>query len=216
LKTDRIDFYQLHNPRIETVRNHEVFDTLRKLREEGKILTFGVALGPAIDRRQIAEGVAALRERGAHVQIIYNLFERMIGEPLFPVAAECDLNILTRVPHSSGLLEGNYSEKTTFSKDDHRTFRVADDEKRKAWLLDGLKKVEQISFLTQDTGRTLGQAAIQFILSEPSICSVLPNIYNEQQLREFAAACDTPALTLAELATLAELHTRNYGLAPAA
>jgi aryl-alcohol dehydrogenase-like predicted oxidoreductase len=216
LKTDRIDFYQLHNPRIETVCSNEVFDTLWKLREDGKILAFGVALGPAIDRRQIVEGIAALRERGAHVQIIYNLFERMIGEPLFPVARECDLNVFTRVPHCSGLLEGNYSEKTTFSKDDHRTFRVADDEKRKAWLLDGLKKVDQISFLMQDTGRTLGQAAIQFILTEPSICTVLPNIYNEQQLLEFAAASDTPALTAAELASLAELHARNYGLAPAA
>jgi aryl-alcohol dehydrogenase-like predicted oxidoreductase len=216
LKTDHIDFYQLHNPRIETIRNDEVFNTLRELQEAGKILTFGVALGPAIDRRQITEGIAALRERGAHVQIIYNLFERMIGEPLFPAANECDLNVLVRVPHCSGLLEGSYSEKTTFSKDDHRTFRVADDEKKKAWLLDGLKKVEQISFLTQDTGRTLGQAAIQFILTEPSIGSVLPNIYNEQQLLEFAAAPDKASLTPSELATLMELHARNYGLAPAA
>jgi hypothetical protein len=44
---------------------------------------------------------------------------------------------------------------------------------------------------------------------------VLPNIYNEQQLREFAAAPDRATLTSAELATLTELHTRNYGLAPA-
>jgi aryl-alcohol dehydrogenase-like predicted oxidoreductase len=80
----------------------------------------------------------------------------------------------------------------------------------------GLNKLEQISFLTQDTGRTLGQAAIQFILTEPSICSVLPNIYNEQQLREFAAASDTPSLTPSELAILTELHSRNYGVAPAA
>jgi len=45
---------------------------------------------------------------------------------------------------------------------------------------------------------------------------VLPNIYNERQLREFAAASDTPDLTATELARLAELHARNYGLAPAA
>jgi aryl-alcohol dehydrogenase-like predicted oxidoreductase len=216
LKTDHIDLYQLHNPRIETIQNDEVFRTLHELRKAGKILTFGVALGPAIDRRQIAEGIAALRERGAHVQIIYNLFEQMIGEPIFPVARECDLNVFTRVPHSSGLLEGGYSETTTFSKDDHRTFRVADDSKRKAWLLDGLKKVETVSFLTKDTGRTLSQAAIKFILTEPSIGSVLPNIYNEQQLREFAAASDTPDLTGGELAALSELHARNYGLVPAA
>jgi len=120
------------------------------------------------------------------------------------------------VPHCSGLLEGGYSETTTFGKDDHRSFRVADDDKRKAWLVDGLKKVEQIAFLTKDTGRTLGQAAIKFILAEPSIGSVLPNIYNERQLREFAAASDTPNLTPAELTTLAELHARNYGLAPVA
>jgi aryl-alcohol dehydrogenase-like predicted oxidoreductase len=216
LQTDHIDFYQLHNPRIETIRNDDVFRTLQELRDSGKILAFGVALGPAIDRRQIAEGIAALRERGAHVQIIYNLFERMIGEPIFPVAQECNLNVFTRVPHCSGLLEGVYSEKTTFSKDDHRSFRVADDEKRKAWLLDGLKKVEHVSFLTKETGRTLGQAAIRFILTEPSIGSVLPNMYNEQQLQEFAAASDTPDLTADELAALSELHARNYGLVPAA
>jgi aryl-alcohol dehydrogenase-like predicted oxidoreductase len=216
LKTDRIDFYQLHNPRIDTIRNDDVFDALRKLRTEGKILAFGVALGPAIDRRQITEAIAALRERGAHVQIIYNLFEQMLGEPIFPVARECGLCVFTRVPHCSGLLEGQYSKNTTFGRDDHRSFRVADDEKRKAWLLDGLKKVEQISFLTKDTGRTLAQAAIQFILAEPSVGSVLPNIYNERQLREFVGATDTPDLSEEERGALAGLHTNNYGLAPAA
>ena len=216
LKTDRIDFYQLHNPRIDTIHNDEVFDALHQLRDEGKILTFGAALGPAIDRRQIGEGIAMLRERGGHVQIIYNLFEQMLGEPIFPVAHECDLCVFTRVPHCSGLLEGQYSETTTFSKDDHRSFRVADDDKRKAWLLDGLKKVEQITFLTKGTGRTLSQAAIKFILAEPNVCSVLPNIYTEPQLTEFAAAADTPDLTDAELATLAELRAKNYGLVPAA
>jgi len=216
LKTDRIDFYQLHNPRIETIRDDAVFTTLEELCEAGKILSFGVALGPAIDRRQIAEGIAAMRERSAHVQIIYNLFEQMIGEPIFPVARECDRSVFTRVPHCSGLLEGAYSASTEFSKDDHRSFRVADDAKRKAWLVDGLKKVDQIAFLTKDTGRTLGQAAIKFILAEPSIGSVLPNIYNEQQLREFAGAPSTPDLSGAELAALSELHANNYGLVPAA
>jgi aryl-alcohol dehydrogenase-like predicted oxidoreductase len=110
------------------------------------------------------------------------------------------------------LLEGAYSEQTTFNKDDHRSFRVKDDSARKAWLVDGLKKVEQLSFLTRATGRTIGQAAIQFILSEPSICSVLPNIYNEQQLDEFAGAPGAPDLTAAELARISELYRANFGL----
>src|SRR5207302_1146553 len=60
LKTDRIDFYQLHNPRIDAIRNDDIFNTLHELRDAGKILTFGVALGPAIDRRQIEEALAAI------------------------------------------------------------------------------------------------------------------------------------------------------------
>jgi aryl-alcohol dehydrogenase-like predicted oxidoreductase len=213
LNTDRIDFYQLHNPRLDAIRNDELFDTLHQLRDEGKILSVGVALGPAIDSRQINEGIAAIEERGVHVQIIYNLFEQMLGEEIFPAARKHRRCVFTRVPHSSGLLEGAYNEKTTFGKDDHRSFRVADDARRKAWLVDGLKKVERIAFLTEGTGRTLGQAAIQFILAESSIASVLPNIYNESQLREFAAAPDTTPLSPGELAKIEELHSENFGLA---
>ncbi len=212
LKTDRIDFYQLHNPRLDAIRNDALFDTLQKLRDEGKILSYGATLGPAIDKRQVDEGLALIQERGAHAQIIYNLFEQMIGEPLFPVARRQGVAVFTRVPHCSGLLEGAFSERTQFSKDDHRNFRVADDKKRKAWLLDGLKKVEMLGFLTSGTGRTLGQAAIKFILAEPSIVSVLPNIYNDQQLTEFAAAADTPDLTREELARIEELRRTNFGL----
>src|SRR5262249_15862747 len=86
LNTDRIDFYQLHNPRIETIRNDHIFATLPQLRDEGKILSFGTALGPAINERQIEESIACITERQAAVQIIYNLLEQMLGEKVLPVA----------------------------------------------------------------------------------------------------------------------------------
>ncbi len=211
LQTDRIDLYQLHNPRLDAIRNAEIFDTLEALKREGKILTYGTALGPAIDKRQIGEGIATITERHAPTQIIYNLLEQMLGEKILPVARGAgNTNVFVRVPHSSGLLEGAYDTTTTFNKNDHRSFRVANDEKRKTWLLDGLKKVEQLNFLTGATGRTIGQAAIQFILADPSIGSVLPNIYNERQLAEFAT--DTPVLTTDELACIAKLYASNFGL----
>ncbi len=216
LQTDHIDLYQLHNPRLDAIRDDELFATLHQLRDEGKIRSFGVALGPAIHVRQIEEGLVTIRERGAHVQIIFNLLEQMIGEKMFTAAEERDVCVFTRVPHSSGLLEGQYSEQTAFSKDDHRSFRVKDDAARQAWLVEGLKKVEQLKFLTADTGRTMGQAAIKFILAEPNSGSVLPNIYNDAQLSEFAAAPDTPDLTDEELGRVQELCARNFGLASAA
>ncbi len=217
LQTDRIDFYQLHNPRLDAIRNDDIFATLDALKSEGKILTYGTALGPAIDIRQTDEAIATINERGAHVQIIYNLLEQMLAEKILPAArAHGGVNVFVRVPHSSGLLEGAYDEKTAFDKNDHRSFRLTNDDRRKTWLLDGLKKVEQLAFLTTDTGRTIGQAAIQFILADPTIGSVLPNIYNERQLVEFAAAPDTPCFTASELARVAELYAANFGLETAA
>jgi aryl-alcohol dehydrogenase-like predicted oxidoreductase len=104
------------------------------------------------------------------------------------------------------MLEGKYDENTTFAKNDHRRHRP------KEWLIDGLKKVERLSFLTEGGERTLGQAALKFILASPEVVSTLPNIYDDEQLDEFAAAPDTPDLTEEELSRVAELYESNFGL----
>jgi aryl-alcohol dehydrogenase-like predicted oxidoreductase len=88
---------------------------------------------------------------------------------------------------------------------------VSTEDKKKAWQIDGLKKVEQLKFL--DASRTLGQTAIQFILAEPSMASVLPNIYNEAFLKEFAAAPSTPSITPEKLSRIQSLYAENFGVA---
>jgi aryl-alcohol dehydrogenase-like predicted oxidoreductase len=104
------------------------------------------------------------------------------------------------------MLEGHYDENTTFAKNDHRRHRP------KEWLLDGLKKVDQLSFLTESGERTLGQAALKFVLASSEVASTLPNIYDEDQLEEFASAPETPDLTGEELARIEELYENNFGL----
>ena len=217
LGTDRIDLYQLHNPRIDTLRRDDLFEALDRLKAEGKVRHVGAALGPAINERQIEEGHDCIgRLRLASTQIIYNLFEQMLGLPLFPAARQHRGGMMVRVPHSSGLLEGRFTHETSFSGNDHRFFRVNTDSRKKEWLEDGLKKVEAIGFLTEGTGRTLGQAAIQFVLAEPLVACVLPNIYNNEQLEEFAVGADVPPLSAGEVQRLAQLYDANFGVARAA
>ena len=127
------------------------------------------------------------------VQIIYNLLEQMLGPDVFEAARETGGGVMVRVPHASGLLEGSYTTETEFAPGDHRNFRVSTNEKRKAWLEDGLKKIEQLDFLLKGTGRTLGQAALQWLWSEPLLATALPNIYDEKQLEELCAAPDKAA-----------------------
>lgn len=211
LETDYIDLYQLHNPRLDTIEKDGIFATLEELKSTGKIRSYGVALGPAIAERQIEEGKAAIQDRKvASVQIIYNLLEQMLGRALFELGSESSSSFLVRVPHSSGLLEGKYTEQTNFDKRDHRYHRVSTDERKKQWLAEGLKKVEKLEFLRKE--RTLAQMAIQFILAQPTVASVLPNIYNHEQLDEFARAVDRPPLTAEELEKIEELYVNNFYL----
>jgi aryl-alcohol dehydrogenase-like predicted oxidoreductase len=215
LGTDRIDLYQLHNPRFDTLRRDDLFAELERLKTAGKIRYYGATLGPAIDPRQAEEGKACVVERGMITQIIYNMLEQQIGHPLIPLAKQHAVGLMVRVPHSSGLLEGRYTRETTFGENDHRFFRVNTDARKKAWLDEGLKKVERVSFLTEGTGRTIAQAAIRWILAEPCFACVLPNIYNEKQLVEFAGASDVPDLTPDEVRMVNDLYARNFDLQPA-
>lgn len=212
LHTDRIDIYQLHNPRIDAIRADDLWAELEALKHEGKIRLAGAALGPALrPDRQAEEGLAAIRERRAAPQIIFNALEQSLGAAIFPTAREHSIPVIVRVPHASGLLEGKFDEKTEFGPNDHRYFRMHTPEMRAAWL-EGLKKVGRLEFLTSGGTRTLGQAALQYVLHEPCVASALPNIYNEEQLEEFAAATDTPPLTDEEYEKVQELYAAGFGL----
>ena len=207
LDTDYIDFLQLHNTKMDAVESDELFALMESFENEGKIRAYGAALGPKIG--WVEEGVKVMREREglSGVQMIYNLLEQDPGRELIETARDTETSLIVRVPHSSGMLEGHYDENTTFAENDHRRHRP------KEWLTHGLKKVERLDFLTESGERTLGQAALKFVLASPEVVSTLPNIYGEEQIEEFAVTSETPDLTPEELDRVAELYENNFGLA---
>jgi aryl-alcohol dehydrogenase-like predicted oxidoreductase len=194
LQTDYIDLYQLHNPRLEILCRDEVFDTLGRLREEGKIRAVGVALGPDIGWYE--EGVVALNSGVAALQVIYSIFEQEPTKSLIPVAEAKGTAFIVRVPHASGTLDGSYRPGVGFAASDHRSHRKAQ------WMQSAMKAAEELTFLTEGQGRTLGQAAILFCLAERSVATVLPNITSLQNLEEFVRAGDLPPLTPEEVERL--------------
>jgi len=118
-------------------------------------------------------------------------------------APDCCFNI--RVTHASGMLEGKYTEDTVFPANDHRRHRP------RSWLTNGVKKLRTLDFLT--TEMTIGQAALKWLLAEPLVVTTLPNIYDVEQLKEFAEASDKPELSSAQMERVAELAETNFGVA---
>jgi aryl-alcohol dehydrogenase-like predicted oxidoreductase len=204
LGIDAIPLWQVHNARLDAVFNDELWDTLDALKQEGKVLHTGVALGPA--NGWLTEGLAAVRHRDvATLQIINNILEQY-GNGFYEEAREKNVGLMVRVPHSSGMLEGHYTPDTVFPPRDHRRHRP------RSWLLNGIQKIETLSFLTENREQTLGQAAIKWLLNDEIVTTVLPNIYNAEQLHEFAAAPDLPDLTESDLARITELEKINFGV----
>jgi aryl-alcohol dehydrogenase-like predicted oxidoreductase len=206
LGTDYIDVLQLHNIKMEHVRDPQIWQTLRDLKAEGKIRVWGAAFGPAIGWLYEAVELMERESDIGTIQMIWNILEQHPGTAMIEAAREhapdCVFNI--RVTHASGMLEGNYTEDTTFAENDHRRHRP------RSWLINGLKKIRTLDFLT--TQMTLGQAALKWLLAEPRVITTLPNIYDEAQLAEFSAASGKIDLDEQQLAHVAKLAEQNFGV----
>jgi len=206
LRTDRVDVYELHNPRIDAIDDDGCFATLEALRDEGKIAAFGVALGPAIGWE--GEGVQALRRRRVDcVQTVYNVLEQDPGRRFLAEAEACGASVLARVPHASGALEGKITKQTVFPPGDHRSFR------NRQMLEDLLDKADTLRFLHSDGTRTVAQMALQFVIAQPRIASVLPTMTQLAQIDEFVAAIEVPPLSEDELHRIDALYADNFGVA---
>jgi len=243
LGVDHVAIYQPHNPRVVTLMQDEHWETLEQLRSEGKILSYGPSLGPAIGWRD--EGIYANAVRRAPLtQMIYNLLEQDPGREFilaaergrsYPAVAEAmkaetskklcaptssfdhsfrawkanpEPQFLIRVTHSSGMLEGKYTLDTKFDESDHRSHRP------RSWLVEGLQKVDRLKAMCDKRGVTLAQLALLWLYAHPCIVSALPNIYGEEQLREFAAASQHPPLSDAEMEQIHQMYVRNFDITP--
>lgn len=206
LETDYLDVLQVHNAKMEHVRDAQLWETLRALKREGKIRAWGAAFGPAIGWLYEAVELIERESDIDTIQMIWNILEQHPGTAMIAAARErapnCCFNI--RVTHASGMLEGKYTEDTQFPANDHRRHRP------RSWLVNGVRKVGTLEFLTRQM--TLGQAALKWLLAEPRVVTTLPNIYDDSQLQEFAEASDRPDLSAEEMYRITELAKSNFGV----
>ena len=183
-----------------------MFETLEQLQFEGKIRYFGVAIGPDIGWQE--EGEYSIKERQVKsAQIIYSLLEQDPAKRFIELANEHQIGLLSRVPHASNTLTGEFDHGLpTFDADDHRAHR------KNEWLVEAMRKVDRVRFLAQEDSRSMAQAAIQFVLKPKAIVSVLPNLTNMAELKEYTSAVDTPGITDEEQAKIDELWEHDFDL----
>ena len=117
LEVETLDLVQLHCPPTDLYYHPEVFDSLDRLKKDGKIRDYGVSV------ERIEEAIKALEYPGVvSVQIIFNIFRQRPADLFFDLAKRKQVAVIARVPLASGLLTGKLRADSSFADDDHRKF----------------------------------------------------------------------------------------------
>lgn len=207
LQADYIDVYSLHNPKMSAIQNDSIFQSLDSLISDGKIRSYGVALGPAIGWME--EGLLATRTRNITcLQTVYNILEQDPGRAFFDAACQNDVGIIVRVPDASGILTGKVKADTTFDKNDHRGNR------KREWILEALQKVEKMRNIAESKGLNITELAFKFILSQREISVVLPTILDITEVETIANISDGNYLDEKVMVQISELYNNNFDLKP--
>ncbi len=210
MKIECIDLLQAHNLKLPQFSD-EMFEALEDLRAQGKIREWGVALGPAIGWRE--EGYQSFIERDAAVvQTVFNMYEQDPGREFCEIAqARGRGGVIARVPTNSGILDEEFtSPDHQFPQSDHRKFRDRN------WLIYGLKKNEIIRPIAKRHGLSIRQLSFAWLASFPAMVSIEPNLLKLEDVKEFAAAADAPALPRETLDEIERLYESDFGLGEAA
>ena len=199
LGTDHIDLLQLHAFDASTPVG-ELLATLDTLIAAGKIRYAGVSNYPGW---QLMKALAAAdrdgRQRLAAHQVYYSLIGRSYEDDLMPLAADQGVGALVWSPLGWGRLTGKIRRDEPIPDGSrlHQTAAFAPPVDREHLY----RVVDALDAVAEETGKTVPQVAINWLLQRPTVSSVIIGARNEAQLRDNLGAVGW-SLSPAQIAAL--------------
>jgi aryl-alcohol dehydrogenase-like predicted oxidoreductase len=185
LGTDRIDLYQLHAPDQKTPIA-ETEGALAELVAEGKIREFGCSNFDAAMLSEARAAVVGSAPGFVSVQNQYNILYREPEDAVLPACDRAGMAFLPYFPLASGLLSGKYRAGEAPPEG---TRLAAMGEAASSQLSDvRLAKVAALEALAQGEGHTVLELSIAWLLSRPSVASVIAGATKPEQIAANVAA----------------------------
>jgi len=182
LDTDHIDLLQLHAYDASTPAE-ELLATLDMLVTSGKVRYTGVSNYPGWALMK-AQGLAERDARPRFVahQVYYSLIGRAYEADLMPLAADQGVGALVWSPLGWGRLTGKIRRDAPIPEGSrlHETAQFAppvEDEHL-------YRVVDALDAVAAETGKTVPQIALNWLLQRPTVASVIIGARNEEQLRQ--------------------------------
>jgi aryl-alcohol dehydrogenase-like predicted oxidoreductase len=186
LRTDYVDLLQVHawDPLTPL---EETFGTLNRLAEDGLIRYVGVS---NFRGWQFEKALQLCRARGWHepvsLQPQYSLYARATEFELIPLCLAENIAVLPWSPLASGFLSGKYKDgvrsppagSRIAETDEPEFYRKSLDNERARRI------VKAVSAVAEETGKTMPQVALNWLLIRPGVTAPIIGVRNMEQLAE--------------------------------
>jgi aryl-alcohol dehydrogenase-like predicted oxidoreductase len=181
LGVDVIDLYQIHwpNPHDEI---EEGWETLARLKEEGKVRFIGVS-NFDVDQMRRAQFIAPI----SSLQPPYSLLKRDVEDEILIYCKEHDIGVIVYSPMASGLLTGAMTRERIagFPPDD---WRRRNPDYREPRLSRNLALADALAGIGARHGRFAGEVAIAWTLRHPAVTGAIVGGRDARQVEGIIAA----------------------------
>ncbi|HMC86473.1 MAG TPA: aldo/keto reductase [Chitinophagaceae bacterium] len=182
LKTDYIDIYHMHGfdgltPVDETLK------TLDNLIQTGKVRYIACS---NFSGWHLMKSLSVSEKYGwskyiAH-QAYYSLLDREFEWELMPLGVDQKIGTIVWSPLSSGRLSGKYRRNSPMPKDNRVQQGGGHGPAPDQALLFNI--VDVLDIVAEETGKTVAQVALNWLLQRPTISSIVIGARNEEQLKQ--------------------------------
>lgn len=195
MKVDHVDVFQLTKPGINLVESGDIYETFAELKKEGKIKFSGVSTGSEEEALRLISD-----NKVDTLQVFYNLLYIRPNQSFINEAHRSGIGIIVRSPLSSGVLTGKYNCQTKFPQQDDRSlFLFGDILKSRVEAVNAIIKRYR---LNEDNNVAL--LALNYLLSNKKISTVIPGVSKESQLTDILRVCAIPRMNEEQFARLEE------------
>jgi aryl-alcohol dehydrogenase-like predicted oxidoreductase len=183
LQTDYIDLYQSHEDDTQTPLE-ETLDAFDRLIQDGKVRAIGASNFSA---KRLAEALQVSEQYGypryQSLQPLFNLYDRADFEKdLEPLCREKGLAVISYFSLASGFLTGKYRSEADLAD------RARADIVKKYLNERGYRILETLDRIAQQHNVTPAQAALAWLIAQPTITAPIASASNLEQLNELIQA----------------------------
>lgn len=183
LQTDYIDLYQSHEDDTQTPLE-ETLDAFDRLIQDGKVRAIGASNFSA---KRLAEALQVSEQYGypryQSLQPLFNLYDRADYEKdLEPLCREKGLAVISYFSLASGFLTGKYRSEADLAD------RARADIVKKYLNERGYRILEALGRVAQQHNVTPAQAALAWLIAQPTITAPIASASNLDQLNQLIQA----------------------------